>query len=249
MTPDPSAAALPAPEILPLGLDALVIRFALQFSEPANAAAQALAAGLEAAPLPGQAEVAPALASVLLRYDRGATTGAALAQALAPRLASLPATASPPTRRWTVPACFGGAVGPQLTEAAALAGRSETALVAELCATELRVLALGFAPGQPYLGLLPAHWQMPRLPALTPRVEPGTITTAIRQIVLFAAPSPTGWRALGRCALRPFAPAAPEPFLLRPGDALRFAPADAAEIAALEATGDPHGGSVLEILE
>lgn len=249
MSPETAPEALPAPEILPLGLDALVIRFARQFSEPANAAAQALAEALATDPLPGQAEVAPALASVLLRFDRGATTGARLAEALGPRLADLPAIAPPPARRWTVPACFGGGAGPQLAEAARLARRSESVLVAELCATELRVLALGFAPGQPYLGLLPDHWQMPRLPALTPRVAPGTITTAIRQIVLFAAPSPTGWRALGRSALRPFAPEAPEPFLLRPGDALRFVPATATEITALEAAGDPRGGSVLEILK
>lgn len=237
------------PEILPLGLDALVVRFATRYSDPANRAALALARALEAAPLPGQAEVAPALASVLVRFERGKTTRAALAQALHNRLAHPAPEANHPARRWTVPACFGGPSGPQLAEAATLANRSESALISELCATDLRVLALGFAPGQPYLGTLPENWEMPRLNALTPRVEAGTITTALRQIVLFAAPSPTGWRALGRCALRPFAPEAAEPFLLRAGDALRFSPASAAEIAALEAVGDPRGGAVLEILK
>lgn len=231
------------PEILPLGLDAVVIRYATVFSEAANRAAQALAATLEAAPLPGQTEVAPGLGSVLLRFDRRVTTQAALAAALAHRL-DTPAPAPPAPRHFLVPACFGGPAGAQLAETAARAGRSETALITELCNTELRVLALGFAPGQPYLGTLPAHWQMPRREALTPRVETGTITTAIRQIVLFAAPSPTGWHALGRCALRPFAPEAAEPFALRPGDRLRFTPASADEIAALAATGDPAGGSV-----
>ncbi|MGD9917706.1 MAG: allophanate hydrolase subunit 1 [Paenirhodobacter sp.] len=230
------------PDLLPLGLDGLLARFATTFSEGANARARDLAAGLEAAPLPGQVEVAPALASVLIRFDRAAVTRAALAQALRARLAE-PAAAPAPARHWRVPACFGGPSGAQLTEAATLAGRSETALIAELCATDLTVLALGFAPGQPYLGLLPEHWQMPRLPALTPRVAPGTITTAIRQIVLFAQASPTGWRALGRCAFRPFSAHAAAPFLLRPGDRLRFAPATEAEIAALEASGDPRGGA------
>ncbi|MFD2175296.1 5-oxoprolinase subunit B family protein [Rhodobacter lacus] len=234
---------MPAPEILPLGLDALLIRYSTRFSDAANRAAQALASGLDAAPLPGQIEVAPGLGAVLLRFDRRATSRAALRTALEARLAA-PAPAPPAPRHFLVPACFGGEAGPQLREVAARAGRSETALVAELCATELRVLALGFAPGQPYLGMLPEHWQMPRMDRLTPRVEPGSITTALRQIVLFAAPSPTGWRALGRCALRPFAPAAPEPFALRPGDRLRFTPASDAEIAARIATGDPMGGTV-----
>ncbi|SOC08145.1 5-oxoprolinase subunit B family protein [Rhodobacter maris] len=237
-----------APEILPLGLDALLIRYATTFSERANRAAQALAARLEAAPLPGQTEVSAGLGSVLLRFDREATTRAALQAALQERLAA-PPEPLPEPRHFLVPACFGDTAGPQLAEAAALAGRSETALVAELCATELHVLALGFAPGQPYLGMLPEHWQMPRMDRLTPRVEPGTITTAIRQIVLFAAPSPTGWRALGRCALRPFAPGAPNPFALRPGDRLRFTSASAPEIAALEAAGDPMGGTIRSFLK
>ena len=235
----------PEPEILPLGLDALVVRFATTFDDGANARAQALAAGLAAAPLPGQTEVAPGLGSVLIRFARGKTSRAALRAALQDRLAA-PAPALPPARHWRVPACFGGAAGAHLAEAAALAGRAETALIAELCATDLRVLALGFAPGQPYLGPLPDHWQMPRLPALVPRVAAGTITTALRQIVLFAAPSPTGWRSLGRTALRPFASDAPAPFLLRPGDVIRFTPASPEAIAALEATGNPLGGAVLE---
>ncbi|MBZ4022976.1 hypothetical protein CKO11_10950 [Rhodobacter sp. TJ_12] len=232
-----------APEILPLGLHGLLVRFATRYCEVANRAAQALAAQLAATPLPGQIEVAPGLGSVLLRFDRRATTRAAVRTALQDRL-NAPAPPAPAPRRWTVPACFGGATGAQLAEVAYLTGRRESDLISELCATELRVLALGFAPGQPYLGTLPAHWDIPRQTALTPTVAPGTITTAIRQIVLFAQSSPTGWRALGRCALRPFAPEAATPILLRPGDLLRFTPASAEEISALEANGDPMGGAV-----
>ncbi|SDF23484.1 carboxyltransferase domain-containing protein [Rhodobacter capsulatus] len=231
------------PEILPLGLDALLVRFSTTWSEAANTAAQRLAAALSADPLPGQTEVAPGLGSALLRFDRLKTTRAAIVGAMRDRLdhAAAPEDAA---RHWLVPACFGGVEGPQLAAAAALAGRSETALISELCATNLRVLALGFAPGQPYLGTLPAHWQMPRLPALTPRVAAGTITTALCQIVLFAAPSPTGWRALGRTAFRPFSATAAEPFHLRPGDFLRFTPTSAENIAMLIEKGDPLGGAI-----
>lgn len=231
------------PEILPLGLDGVLLRFATVWSDQANTAAQQLAAVLAATPLPGQTEVAPGLGSVLLRFDRQKTTRAAVIAALSSRLET-PAAAAPAAQHWTVPACFGGAAGADLAAAAALAGRSESALISELCATDLRVLALGFAPGQPYLGPLPAHWQMPRLPALTPRVAAGTITTALRQIVLFAAPSPTGWRALGRTAFRPFAAAEADPFLLRPGDLVRFTPVSPEEIAARIETGDPLGGAI-----
>lgn len=239
---------LPPPEIHPFGLDAVLVRFTLHWSEHANRAAQRLAADLSRAPLPGQTEAAPGLGSVLLRLNREVTSQAALIAALQTRLAAPPpAQAKETPRRWLVPACFGGEAGPDLAAAARLAGRSETALVAELCATDLRVLALGFAPGQPYLGPLPEHWQMPRLPALTPRVPAGTLATALAQLVLFTAASPTGWRALGRTALRPFAPLAAQPFALAPGDILRFSETSEAQIAALEALGDPLGGAVRDI--
>ncbi|PYF12915.1 KipI family sensor histidine kinase inhibitor [Rhodobacter viridis] len=234
------------PELLPLGLDGVLIRFATTYSDAANSAAQHLAAALTGDPIPGQTEVAPGLGSVLLRFDRLTTHRADVLAALKPRLEA-PQSAPFAAQHWTVPACFGGAWGADLAAAAALAGRTEEALISELCATDLRVLALGFAPGQPYLGTLPEHWQMPRLPALTPRVEAGTITTALRQIVLFAAPSPTGWRALGRTAFRPFTAAAAEPFLLRPGDSLRFTPESAENIASLIEKGDPLGGALRSI--
>lgn len=241
------------PEVLRLGLDALVVRFATSFSAPANRAARALAADLDRAPLPGQCEVAPGLGSVLIRFARSETSAEALQAALLARLAAPqtpdPEAAAETGRRWTVPAAFGGAAGPHLAELAQTLNRTEAALIAELCATELQVLALGFAPGQPYLGLLPEPWQVPRRATLTPRVAPGAITAALRQIVLFAAPSPTGWHVLGRAALRPFAPEASRPFLLSPGDRLRFQPADAAEIDALAAKGDPAGGAKLDFLK
>ncbi|WP_444451761.1 5-oxoprolinase subunit B family protein [Rhodobacter capsulatus] len=236
------------PELLALGLDGVLIRFATAYSDAANSAAQHLAAALTSDPIPGQTEIAPGLGSVLLRFDRLATHRADILAALQHRLAA-PQTAPSATQHWTIPACFGGTAGADLAEAAALAGRTEEALISELCATDLRVLALGFAPGQPYLGTLPEHWQMPRLPALTPRVEAGTITTALRQIVLFAAPSPTGWRALGRSAFRPFTAATAEPFLLRPGDTLRFTPASVEDIAGLIEKGDPLGGAVRSFLK
>lgn len=231
------------PEILPMGLDALVVRFAERFTPEANAAARALARDLVAQPLPGQTEIAPMLASLLIRFARGQTTGATLAAALGARLAAPLQAAVTVGRLWHLPAAFDPENAPQLAEVAVLAGRSPEQIVEEFCATELTVLALGFAPGQPYLGLLPAHWQMPRMEALNQRVPPGAIATAIRQVVLFANASPTGWRMIGRTAFRPFQPGTAHPFPLAPGDRLRFHAIAPAELAALIGAGDPMGGA------
>jgi 5-oxoprolinase (ATP-hydrolysing) subunit B len=49
----------------------------------------------------------------------------------------------------------------------------------------VRVLAVGFAPGQPYLGPLGEEWNLPRLKALQ-QVPAGALVQAISQFVLFS---------------------------------------------------------------
>ena len=221
--PDPSPATLD-----PIGVDGWLVGFGDRLTEPANRAALAFRAAVEAADLPGLVETAAALTSVLVRFDLGATDHAATRAALVALIAARDWHAAPlpeGRRLWRVPAVFGTALAPQLDEAAAMAGLSPEAAVAALCAEPLRVQAVGFAPGQPYLGQLPHAWDLPRQPALTPQVPEGAVVVAIRQAVIFAIPSPTGWRHVAQTALRLFRPDRPDPFLLRPGDAVLFTPA------------------------
>jgi allophanate hydrolase subunit 1 len=72
--------------------------------------------------------------------------------------------------------------------------------------------------------------------------------TAVRQLVVFANPSPTGWRQIGMSAFKPFAPNTPTPILLRAGDAMQFSTATADDIQRLKASGDPKGGAICQPL-
>lgn len=239
------------PELLPAGADGFVLRFALTPEPRAMAAARSLADRLEAAPPPGTVEIAPALVSVLLRFNPARTdreTLAAHLRTVAQEIAATDPRMPEPSRRWTIPVSFGGENGPQLSDVATRLGMGEDAAIREICASELRVLTIGFAPGQPYIGLLPDAWHLPRLSELTPTVPAGAVVVAVRQIVLFGSASATGWRQIGRAAFRTFVPERREPMPLRGGDAIRFAPASAAEIDALSGEGDRMGGARLEVL-
>lgn len=251
MAAEPPAPQTLTPEALPAGPDGVLVRFALTPLPDAIAAAQVLADRLERDPPAGVTEIVPALVSVLVRFDPGRTPRAPLAEALS-ALAGRAAADRPalpaPLRRWTIPAAFGGEDGRQLAELAGRLELTEAETVRQICTADLRVIAIGFAPGQPYIGLLPAPWDLPRLSDLTPQVPAGAITVAVRQIVMFGAASATGWRQIGRAAFRSFRPERDPPMPLRPGDAIRFAPADAAEIAALAETPDGMGGARLERL-
>lgn len=144
---------------------------------------------------------------------------------------------------WTIPAVFGGPRAPQLEETAEAAGIDLAQALADLTGTRLRVLTLGFAPGQPYLANLPPKWDIPRLTTLNPRVPRGAIVAAVRQLCLFTKDAPTGWRHVGQTAFRTFALGTHDPFPLSPGDEVQFAEISTAELARFEANGDPLGGA------
>lgn len=222
------------PRIDPLGLDGVLVRFADSLSEPANRAALAFAAALHRDAPEGVEECSTSLVSAYLRFDPLHMDLDALHAVLAERLAAEDWYAAPlpeGRRRITIPTLYGTDAAPQLDEAAQVAGLSPEAAVADLSATELRVTAIGFAPGQPYLGTLSEAWDIPRQPALTPQVPAGALLVAIRQMVLFSVTAPTGWRHVGQTHARLFRVDSDTPFLLRPGDAVVF-PSVSAEVFA-----------------
>jgi KipI family sensor histidine kinase inhibitor len=121
-----------------------------------------------------------------------------------------------------VPTVYGTDLAPQLEEAATVAGVDPDTAIQELSTSRVRVLTIGFAPGQPYLGELSETWNIPRQQELTKSVPPGSLVIAIRQLIIFTTTSPTGWRHIGQTAFENFRPGADKPFALSPGDELIF---------------------------
>lgn len=228
------------PMVAPIGVTALLVRFADRFEASANRAALAFRADLERDPVDGIVETAPSLTGVLVRCDPAAiaTVEAAVARRAKSRDWSEAEAAT--GRTWIIPAAFEDA--PDLGDAAREAGTDVDGAIAAL-SQPVRVLTLGFAPGQPYLGLLDAAYDLPRRTELV-RVPKAAVVLAVRQLVLFAADSPTGWRHVAQTAFSVFRPGAETPFPLAPGDAVRFVPVPSSQIADLR--DDPAGGARVE---
>ncbi|WP_424968298.1 5-oxoprolinase subunit B family protein [Dinoroseobacter sp. S375] len=219
------------PCIRPVGVTGWLVSFGDTLTERANRAALAFRASLESERWAEVAETSSTLASCFVRFDPVTADADALEARLSALLVARDwyAAAPPEGRRlWQIPCVFGGPRAPQLEEAAAQAGLSPTEAVAMLSSARVRVLTLGFAPGQPYLGTLPEAWDLPRQTGLTPRVPVGALVLAIRQFVLFATSAPTGWRHVGQTAFRGYRPEAEQPFALRPGDEVVFPAVDEA---------------------
>jgi inhibitor of KinA len=176
-------------------------------------------------------EVVPTYRSLLVRHDPLRTGRRALEREVRAIAAELPAgpAASAPRRTVEVPACYGGELGPDLEDVARHAGLEPRDVVALHASAAYLVFLLGFTPGFPYLGGMPPRLATPRLAAPRERVPAGSVGIGGVQTGIYPVESPGGWRIIARTPLRLFDPGASWPFLLAPGDVLRFVPVERAE--------------------
>ena len=240
----PQTAATDWPKIRTVGVDGILVSFGDRLSEPANRAALAFRAALDRAAPEGVEETSTSLVSAYVRFDPVHRDHAGLRADLDALLqdrdwydADLPQG----RREWCIPTVFGTDSAPQLDEAAAAAGMTADEAIASISESVVRVQTIGFAPGQPYLGELAPEWDIPRQKALNERIPEGALAVAIRQLVLFSVSTPTGWRHIGQTKFRLFRPGAETPFVLRPGDAVRFEPVSRERLEAMK--DDPDGGA------
>ena len=241
------------PTVRSVGLNGLLVTFGASATDAANRAAIAFRSAVDAQGWPEIAESSSTLVSAFFRVDlsehRFDDLKARFDEVLQTQdwnAATLPAGRT----LWTIPAVFGGERAPQLAEAAEVAGMTAAEAEAELTAARLRVLTLGFAPGQPYLGTLGQAWDIPRQVGLSPNIPAGALVAAVRQICLFTKDTPTGWRHVGQSAFACFRPQSDTPFPLSPGDEVQFTSITAQDLARIEAhNGDGAGGALREVLE
>lgn len=229
-----TTAALPAPRLYPLGESAVVLEFGTVISEATNDTIRAVANYLQAHPFPGLGELVPAFTTLTVFYDpwQVRASGAAgspfeaVAAILQDRLARLPPMAAEAKTGPAVeiPVCYGGEFGPDLEAVARHCGLSEAEVVARHAGADYRVYFIGFAPGFPYLGGLPAELATPRRASPRAAVPAGTVGIAGAQTGIYSLPTPGGWQLIGRTPERLFRPAATDPSLLRAGQRLRFMP-------------------------
>lgn len=247
-----SSHASDTPVILPLGLTALIVRFGLKARPELTVAVRAFVADLERDPIEGVTQVAGSLTTVMVDSLGGSAVREKIKAEVQARLSSRDWSAVPrpdPLRRWTIPIAFGHDFGPDLTKAATAAGLTEDRAIADLCAQDLEVLTLGFAPGQAYLGFLNENWNIPRMSEINPSVPAGALILAIRQVIIFTNENPTGWHHIGQSGFLPFALERAEPILLRAGDELRFEPVAADVMTSILADNpDGLGRAKLEVL-
>jgi len=218
--------------IVPLGDSALLVRLGEHIDEATHARVQAAVQALDAAPLPSVGEIVPAYTTVTLFYNPVQAVGAGAPEADVPgwlaeqvrrRLGRMPADPkAPPGRRLEIPVCYDEPYSPDLAEVARQTGLAVDEVVRRHLQADFLVYLIGFAPGFPYMGGLPAALALPRRTAPRVRVDPGSVGIIGTQCCIYPIETPGGWNLIGRTPLRLYRPESNPPVLLRAGDRVKF---------------------------
>jgi KipI family sensor histidine kinase inhibitor len=203
-----------------MGDSALLLRWPGVGAGGVPLAVAAAQRAIRAARIAGVVDVVPAPASLLVRFDPGRISGAALAARLPAR--AVAPTTMPSPRRHHVAVRYGGEAGPDLEEVADRLGLSPTEVVARHARRTYTVLATGFAPGFVYLGALPPSLRLARRQEPRVAVPSGSVAIADSHTGVYGVRSGGGWWLIGRTEAPTFRPDKRPPTRFAIGDQVAF---------------------------
>lgn len=222
-----------AARIVTIGDAAVLVRLGRHPGPTATRRVLALVAALDSTPPLGLLDVAPAYASVLIRFDPFLIDPMDLVTTLHSLVNRLDEFPLPKGRLVNIPVHYGGDFGPDLDNVAELLGLTPEEVIDRHTSATYRVAFLGFLAGFPYLTGLSRALAVPRLSTPRRRVPSGSVAIADRHAGIYPTDSPGGWRILGRASMPIFDPAQQPPSLFRPGDRVRFYPVPASDPASV----------------
>ena len=211
-----------APVFRPMGDRSLLVEIGEKISADVNRRVQELMLRLQQANLPGVRELAPSYRSLLVVFDPLTIAPEKLKAAITDVAARPGGSELPQAKLITVPVFYGGDYGPDLEWVAGHLGISTEEVIWLHTETVYRVYMIGFTPGYPYMGELPAALAVPRRSTPRTRVPKGSVGMAQRQTGIYPVESPGGWQIIGWTPIELFDPKRQIPSLLEMGDRVKF---------------------------
>lgn len=219
--------ACATPRLLALGDSAWTVEFGTGIDPAINARVMALAGHIERlrsaeATLACITDVVPTFRSLTVHFDPLAANAGQLGEQLL-ALATQGGEATHAGRSWQLPVCFEPEFAPDLPRLAQARGLSEQEVIERLLGCTLRVYMIGFLPGFPYMGGLPAELAMPRLSSPRQRVPAHSVAVTGQMCAVYPWESPGGWNLIGRTPVALFDLAhATQPAMLSAGDSVHW---------------------------
>jgi len=214
-----------------VGDSALAVEFGDKIDEEINLQVRALAQVLAEEEIQGLGETVITYRSLLVHYDPWQWNYADLSSIVRERIKKTRHLPTVDSRLVEIPTLYGGVFGPDLETVAKYNALTVEEVIQFHSGVEYPVYMLGFTPGFPYLGGVPAAIATPRLETPRASVPAGSVGIAGQQTGIYPIESPGGWQIIGRTPLRLFDPHRIPPTLLAPGDRVRFVPIAPEELA------------------
>lgn len=210
-------------QFLKAGDTAMTVQFGDVIDRALSDRVLKLSRRIRALGIAGVTDLVPTFRSLLVNYDPLVVSGDELKGKLEGLLDSSEGD-SQEARQFTIPVCYEGEYGPDVDDVAQASGLSAAQVVQRHAETLFHVYMLGFVPGYPYMGDLPAELVLPRRSNPRTRVPPGSVAIASVMTAIYPLESPGGWHLIGATPIRLFDANAEQPALLSPGDKVRFEP-------------------------
>ena len=219
--------------LLLLGDAALTVEFGNEIDPSVNDMVIAFADLLRVEAWEGVTDIVPTYRSVTIHLDPHTLDVNRLSDMLLQLRRSTSQHSAPSGTLHTIPVRYGGESGPDLEDVASFGNLSIAEAIRLHSSVTYRVYMLGFSPGFPYLGSVPAPIAMSRLVTPRSKVPAGSVGIAGRQTGIYPTATPGGWRLIGRTPTALYCPTRDRPFLLGPGDLVRFEPITREEFSSL----------------
>lgn len=225
--------------IMALGDSALTIEFGNEIDPEINARVIDFAKHVIDQRWHGIHDIVPTYRSLTIHFDPLRWDSAVLTKRLRALPRPGPGHAAPHGTLHEIPVLYGDEWGPDLDNVATFAGVRPADIIALHTSIPYRVYMLGFSPGFPYLGLVPKTLAIPRHTTPRTHVPAGSVGIADCQTGIYPTATPGGWQLIGRTPTAIYRKNQADPFLLKPGDLVRFRSIDRHEFNNLTKSGSP----------
>lgn len=206
------------------GDKAISVEFGKEISLELNAKVRMLQRELEEHPLEGVTETVPTYSSLIVHYRPEIIRRGPLVEALRNRLGRMRKEESGVKVIKEIPVLYGGAMGPDLEECAALERVSPAEIIRMHSEHEYYVYMLGFAPGHPYMARFeePFHFKRRATPRV--RIPARSVVAQMNLSDLIPFDQPCGWNIIGSTPLDICDFQREDPFLIHAGEWVKHIP-------------------------
>ena len=117
---------------------------------------------------------------------------------------------------------YGGPSGPDFKNVCQALQLTQSAFIEMHTSFAYRVDMVGFTPGFAYISGVPNNWDIPRLGSPRPRVPAGSVGLTSGYTGIYSLAGPGGWPLIGHTNADLFKADRENPFLIKPGQTLKF---------------------------